>query len=125
MILKRGEEESRPLHQIEKQVLGLDHCEIGAILLERWNLSLRMREMIRHYQKPVLANSSVKDASLIHLADFLSESLGMGNAGDSLVPEFSEAAWGHSGLSEERLPDIVEELQLQFEEVCAILLSDN
>lgn len=121
-ILKRAQKEDLPLHLIEQEVLGFDHCEIGGALLESWKLPPSLAEFLRHYLKPVLARISVQDVSLIHLADFIVETLRLGSAGDRFAPEFSEAAWGHSGLHESRLYYIVEELLRQYDEVCNVFL---
>lgn len=121
-IFARGRTEQTHLHKIEQEILGFDHAELGGALLEFWKLPPAITELVQFYIKPVLAKISVQDASLIHLADFFSASLSLGSAGDRFVPEFSEAAWGYSGLSESRIYYIVEELQRQYEEVCSVFL---
>ncbi len=122
-ILKRAQREDLPLHLIEQEVLGYDHCEVGAALLELWKLPPSLGELPRHYLKPILARDSVQDASLVHLAVFVVETLHLGSGGGRFAPEFSEAAWGHSGLGESRLYYIVEELLRQHDEVCSVFLA--
>ncbi|MEM9160070.1 MAG: HDOD domain-containing protein [Verrucomicrobiota bacterium] len=121
-VLQLHEEREQHLHQLETEVLGFNHADVGGALLEYWNLPNNLIELTSYYIKPVLAKTSVQDVSLIHLADFITEALGMGFTGERYVPEFSDAAWGHSGLDENNLFYIVEELERQYEEVCKIFL---
>ncbi len=109
-------------HHIETEILGFNHADVGGALLSGWKLPDSLSELVAAHIKPVLAKISARDASLIHLADFLTEALGMGFTGERYIPTFSEAAWGHSGLDESSLFYIVEELQRQYEEVCSIFL---
>lgn len=117
---------SRKLHtyHVENEVFGFNHADVGGALLQHWKLPSALGELVGHYIRPVLARISVQDVSLIHLSDFITESLRLGDTGEDFVPEFSEAAWGHSGLDEASLFYIVEELQRQHEDVCKIFL-DN
>lgn len=121
-ILEISRKRDEPMHVVEQEILGFDHAEIGGALLDHWNLPPSISELVRYYHKPVLAKVSVQDVSLVHIANFITEALGMGNAGDVFVPEFSDAAWGHSGLDESRLYYIVEELQRQYAEVRSVFI---
>lgn len=121
-IIELSRQRDEPMHVVEQEILGFDHAEIGGALLDHWNLPPSISELVRYYHKPVLAKVSVQDVSLVHLANFITEALGMGNAGDDFVPEFSDAAWGHSGLDESRLYYIVEELQRQYAEVRSVFI---
>lgn len=124
-IFARSHQSSIHMHSVETEMLGFNHYELGGDLLESWELPTPICELVRHCSRPVLATSAVQDVSLIHIADFITESLNMGNAGDLFVPEFSDAAWGYSGLDESRLHYIVDELDRQFEEVCNVFLSTH
>lgn len=124
-ILQLSREREVHMQELEREIIGFDHCEIGGALLDFWNLPPNLSELVRYYTKPVLAKISVQDVSLIHLADFISSALQLGSAGEHYIPEFSEAAWGHSGLKEGRLYYIVEELLRQYKEVCTIFFKEN
>ena len=124
-ILEVSKNREVHLHHIETEILGFNHADVGAALLEYWNLPNALQELVGCYLRPVMAKTSVKDVSLIHIADFVTESLSLGYTGERYVPEFSEAAWGHSGLNEDRIVDIIDELYKQYEEVCKIFLESN
>jgi len=113
------------LHHIETEILGFNHADVGAALLRHWKLPASLIELVACYLRPTLARVSVKDVSLIHLADFITAALRLGHAGDRYASDFSEAAWGHSGLDESSLYYIVEELQRQYQDVCGIFLRQS
>ena len=125
LVLERAQREESHVQTIEQELLGFDTNELGALALERWRLPANVIELVRHHAKPVLARGEVQEVSLIHLANFVVESLQLGNAGDRFVADFSEAAWDYSGLEEERLPFIIEELLRQYDEVCSVFLDDD
>jgi len=124
-ILQDSQNRELHLHHIETEMLGFNHAEIGGGLIEYWALPTSLQDLVGYYLRPVMAQVSVKDASLIHIADFLTEALGMGYTGERFIPHFSEAAWGHCGLDENRVVDIIDELLKQYDEVCAIFLEET
>ena len=51
-ILKQAQEQERPLHEVEQEVLGLSHAEIGAGLLGLWGLPCVIVEAVAHHHNP-------------------------------------------------------------------------
>jgi len=51
-VLRRAAEEGRPLHDLEKEVMGDDHGRVGSILAERWNFPAPLRDVILHHPRP-------------------------------------------------------------------------
>lgn len=61
------------LHIVEKNVLGIDHGEIGAMLLERWQFPPEVRYPIAvHHQQKVPEGINAYDVSMLRVADMLS-----------------------------------------------------
>jgi HD-like signal output (HDOD) protein len=58
----------------EKEVLGVDHCEIGAELARRWNFPAPIVEAIRHYADPD-AEGATSLAGLIFVAATIAHAL--------------------------------------------------
>ncbi len=57
----------------ELKVLGLSHAEIGQYLAERWNLPESLGETILHHHKPSESEDHKVVASIVHLADYLTQ----------------------------------------------------
>jgi HD-like signal output (HDOD) protein len=51
-VLERVRAEKRPLKEVERQVIGATHAEVGAYLLGLWGLPQRIVEAVMHYDEP-------------------------------------------------------------------------
>lgn len=51
-LLARARAEQRPLHQIEEELWGITHAEVGAYLLGLWGLPVRVTEAIAYHHGP-------------------------------------------------------------------------
>jgi len=48
-VLQKAENENLPIHQVEKQLLGFDHSEIGAMVAEKWQLPAELVSSIKFH----------------------------------------------------------------------------
>jgi HD-like signal output (HDOD) protein len=58
----------RPLHEVERQVVGCDYAEVGAALVSSWALPQAFEEPIRCQTRPCEAVSHLLEASILHVA---------------------------------------------------------
>lgn len=70
--------------QAEKQVLGINHAEAGAILLEKWNLPECIADVDRWHHQPDMFQGDTLVLDLVHVADVLSMMGGLGIGKDGL-----------------------------------------
>ena len=66
----------------EQQVLGIDHAEIGAILLETWNLPPSVSEVSRWHHQPEWTSGEMPAVDLVHVADTMCLMGGIGTGID-------------------------------------------
>ncbi len=71
-------------NEAEMQVLGTDHAEIGAEILDRWELPDEFSRAVRHHHEPEKPASDDASVLLIHVADLLCLSAGLGIGSDGL-----------------------------------------
>ncbi len=72
------------LHQVEREVIGIDHCEVSAMLLTRWKFPPKIVQPIAgHHRQEVLAGDSQKDAVLLRIANVIAQEFGLGKDGNS------------------------------------------
>lgn len=57
----------------ERKILGLTHQEIGKFLIEKWNLPVSLGESILFHHNPSEATQEKELASIIHLADYMTQ----------------------------------------------------
>lgn len=68
-----------PAEECERQLLGLDHTEAGALVTAKWNLSLEIQEIIKAHHD-VVAESQVVSIAIVRLADAIAHERGIGFA---------------------------------------------
>jgi putative nucleotidyltransferase with HDIG domain len=59
--------------QAEEKILGITHAEVGKYLLERWNLPQSLGDGVLYHHKPSAATENNILASIVHLADFMTQ----------------------------------------------------
>lgn len=78
--LRRMAEDGVPHLEAELDVLGATHAEVGAWLVEKWNLPTTLVQAVRYHHTPGEADPDhAAHAALLHLADVFSHRLGHGN----------------------------------------------
>jgi HD-like signal output (HDOD) protein len=61
-----------PLFEAERRVFGIDHAEIGAMIIDRWNLPENFFEPIKYHHTPGEAADKYM-TSILHVADVISK----------------------------------------------------
>jgi putative nucleotidyltransferase with HDIG domain len=101
-------EEKMSFERAERKVLEIDHAEVGALLLERWNLPDYLVDVVRWHHQP--ENYNGKDplaANVVHVANALCLMAGVGAGLDALSYKPSPHAMEQLGLDMMLLDDIV------------------
>jgi len=62
----------------ELQVIGITHGEVGESLLKYWNIPELITEIVRFHHQPYLAQTSPTLTAVVHLADYITQMLKMG-----------------------------------------------
>jgi putative nucleotidyltransferase with HDIG domain len=77
-IMRAALDDGLSFEQAELQVLGIDHAEVGATLLQAWHLPEEIVRVVRFHHMPqmIMENTGAIDA--VHLADAISRRNGLG-----------------------------------------------
>ncbi|HRK33358.1 MAG TPA: HDOD domain-containing protein [Candidatus Hydrogenedentes bacterium] len=78
--VKRAVENQIALHEVEPEVFGMDHAEVGGALAEHWNLPPLLTEAIRRHHTPEQAMLSPELAHVTALANHLAYEANLGEA---------------------------------------------
>lgn len=106
----------------EQHVMGVDHVVTGEALAVHWNFSEAIQHAIAgHHHPEAQKNHSL--AAIVHVANVIVHALDLSSQEDDLVPPVSLAAWEGLGLSEAIYRQVFRETELQFDEVCRLLLT--
>lgn len=108
-IENESKKSGRPRDMTEHVLLGLDHGEIGAWILRRWNIPEVVTEAVRWHHRPSLAPEEFRPLSqIVHMAEFVCTCLSIGDGGDGATRGFDDDVWDKLGLSDENIPEIIE-----------------
>lgn len=102
------------LFDIEQELTGLSHAEIGGCLASAWHLPVTLREPILYHHNPSQAKDATLQTAIVHVADILVKGLACGNPGDDLIPPLSSPAWDQVGLDEQSLAEYIDKASQEF-----------
>ena len=96
--------------QLERQLFGHDHAEIGGYLAESWNLPSAISEPIQFHHRPSDAKVHQSLADCVHIADAMAMELQIGYSGEWPWYEFDREALVRQGIDDQKF----EELKAEF-----------
>lgn len=98
----------KPIYEIESEVLGADHAEIGGWLANRWNLPASIADAAACHHLPEHSQIDAQLAALVCLANSYALKKMIDHGAQLPQPEFSPFAWEHlkMRLTFDSLPDI-------------------
>ncbi|MCB9915434.1 MAG: HDOD domain-containing protein [Planctomycetes bacterium] len=88
----------RDMLAAEREVLGIDHAELGARLARRWSLPEVIADTIEHHHRPEEAREDERLCAVVHLAECVTYALALGEGLDGLAYALSDSAMGLVGF---------------------------
>ncbi len=107
-----------PLYMTEREILGFDHSQAGALLAQAWSLPDFLQELIGGHHST--QNFSSREAAIIHLADFLAIGMVYADKGSIILPLLNKSAMGMTGIPPEKLMAILTDVEDEFQEIVSI-----
>lgn len=89
-IMQLVEQEGIPFDVAERQILGIDHAEVGALLFEKWNIPQSVIDVSKWHHQPHGYEGDPTVLNLVHLADSISLMSGIGTGDDGLAYRLSK-----------------------------------
>lgn len=86
--------------EAERQVIGVDHAEVGGALLAKWGLPQLIVEAVQHHHAPKL-KPRPQLSSVVHVADLLAHQTGYSPGLVSFAIRVHDATLDALGLTEE------------------------
>jgi putative nucleotidyltransferase with HDIG domain len=103
-------EERITFEQAEQQILGIDHTEVGAYLVEHWRLPTSIVEAVRWHHQPDKPVANPLIVNLVHVADAVCLMAGVGASLDALSYRPLSHSMDRLGLQLNLLDKIVYEV---------------
>ncbi|UCD81407.1 MAG: HDOD domain-containing protein, partial [Desulfobacterales bacterium] len=119
-ILIRSRNDSNLLYKEEAEYLGCDHTQVGKQLMKQWKLPMTLESNVFYHHKPSKAQQPIP-ATIVHLADLIVNSLGIGSSGEKFVPPLDYDAWEKLELSPSCFDKVVGQAIHQFKALETIM----
>jgi len=118
--VKRQIDEQHQLRdQAEREILGYDHAEVGALLIKAWGLSEALSEITRCHHQYQLAQSNQSATLILALANLLAETDAVSaNGSDTRLASMVEQL----DINADDLAEILETGEQQCAEIRSIIL---
>ena len=108
-IMVREKKVSR--YTAERDILGLDHAEVGRWLAKKWNLPNKLIEPIACHHDPRLAKDEQLASAVVHFGNIVIRGMGYGHGDDIWVPPMSQRAFRLLELSAVDIDEILDEIE--------------
>lgn len=115
------EEEKMTVIAAEQEVLGFDHAQLGAALLEKWKFPRESVEPIEKQYRPMTAETYRALACMTHLANGIAANSGTAAGRDAFAFELQEEAATEIGATPEDFERYVVETHAKMADIRKIL----
>lgn len=124
-VLSMARDMGKELHETEQQLMQTDHAEVGAILLNRWNLPESIADAVSKHHKPhEKSDGSLTTAEIVRLANLICNSRGIANGTGAGHASNTAAALMSHGFAEDDIPKITDEINAIVEKSSAMLAAN-
>jgi putative nucleotidyltransferase with HDIG domain len=108
-------------NEAERMVLGVDHAEVGAHLLEKWNLPDAVAAVTRWHHEPSRLEGELRDlVDLVHVADVICLDCGWGLGSDGLQYRLDEDAAARLNLRSSDAEEAAAHVLIGLEELMSV-----
>jgi len=106
----------------EQEILGFTHADVGAALLERWNLPPSLTEPVRFHHTFDTAVDHTKEAALLYLGSKVSDYMERDPHSDSAeMLDVAPQAWAQAGCLPEELDEVIVDVGMHWLQVIEIV----
>lgn len=105
-LIGRLKVDARPDYEIEREIFGFDHADVGGELLKVWQMPKTLTEAVLHHHYPEQSDEAIMDVCLVHIANGMTMLAEQGLEMEGDIEPIHEFAWQTTKLS----PDVMDEI---------------
>lgn len=121
-VLVRLKTDKRPGYQVEKEVWGFDHAELGGMALREWQFPNSLVSGVMHHHAPHIVKYE-HTPSVIHVSDFAAHALNT-RVNFEPIPPLRKGAWGTLGLTHNVFGPMAQQVDAQLAEIMGVFFGD-
>lgn len=95
---READETGRPLHLVEQEVLGFDHAQVAAMLMQNWKLPASHVSVIRNHLQPDPKADFYLETAIAHIAALIGNAFAENLPLDEVLVRADNHAWDVTGL---------------------------
>ncbi len=119
-----AEKEQRQVHEVEKELLGMDHGEISSLLLAKWGLPEVIYDAVEFHHEPDRCPQETKWlCQVVHLSEFIVSDQGLSEPGDIFPTKSSEGAWYDLGVEIDEMIELLDKVVSEIDKTEAFINS--
>jgi putative nucleotidyltransferase with HDIG domain len=119
-LMEDTERNQQPLLETERQLLGVQHAEIGGRLLFRWRFPQNLVDAVTWHHAPGEAGDHARLASYVYLGNMVAHFMGLGYGHHAFALRGRAEALEHLNLSPDELPKFMIQTYEQLSEIEAL-----
>lgn len=124
-VLLKASESDGVVFRAEQEIIGYTHADVGGALIDAWQLADTLKAVVTHHHYPLRAKKHAMEASLVHIADCVVNSIGSDTKIDSHLlddnPAFEVETLKVTGINLSILPEVMEKAWEQAGDVLDII----
>ena len=113
-LLKIAHDREERLHSVSRELMNIDHADIGAIITETWKLPVNLVRAIEYHHQPKLAAANQYGVHLNHLANYFAHHRGFGVSGNPVPDEPYSGSLKTLGIESKDLNDVWRSLKINL-----------
>ena len=117
---RRAEGDRRLRTEIERELIGCDHAEVGGCLTTSWGMPAGFGMAIGAQHSPELAGNEAREAWVLALANHIVDAEVLQLSSEETVEGIAPLLWERTGLDAEGFPQIREEAELNLASALAL-----
>jgi putative nucleotidyltransferase with HDIG domain len=110
-------ERGASLIDAEEKNFGCHHADVGARLLERWNLPVNLADAVRHHHQPQAADEHRRLTACVHLGNSIAYVMGYGYGDPAFAIATLDKTLNTLHIPAERLPQYVQDCVVRVQQV--------
>jgi len=119
-VLQIAREGTKPLNEIEQEIIGTSHTEVGRDVLAFWKLPQVYEESVWCHHAPikVIDDEQYQISGMVHIANILAHMTCVGSSGNNFPQKISRPLLKRFGLDVDILDNLMERIPSQMETIC-------
>jgi HD-like signal output (HDOD) protein len=118
---READASEKPLHRVERDLIGFDHAQVASALMKNWQLPDSLVAVIEHHLEPDPAAEYLLDTAIVHIAALIGEAFAQNRPLDEVLVNVDGHAWDATGLDIGRCEAVDIEVSEQLNSVVNML----